>query len=158
MSGRPALASNKILRTFEHYPNPLEFFHTKVLGTTGRHNALGALGADPRYPKQRGFRRRVDFHRERIRVAQRPAAFGIKVGVEVRGLRIQQFFRFKTIIPQQPICLIQPMFAQQRRRCGQRRQTRVWYNRQVGRIKHPLERIAPVQSFAQPQNLQICLR
>ena len=40
---------------------------------------------------------------------QRPVGLGIKIGVEVGMIFIQQFLCPKTVKPQQPVCLVEAM-------------------------------------------------
>ncbi len=69
-------------------------------------------------------------------MAQRPAALGVKGGVKVRRAVIQQLTRMKAVKPQQPVSLIEPVLAQQRRLGVKSGQERVRDYRHVGGIEH----------------------
>ena len=62
------------------------------------------------------------------------------------------------IIPQQPVRLVQPMFAQKRRFGLQGRQAAVLDHRQIGRIKHAFQRVFFVKCLGQIHNMQVIFR
>ncbi len=90
---------------------------------------------------------------------QRPAAFGVQAGVEIRVALIQQFRRFKVIKPQQPVGLIQPVLPEKGRlealRGGQ--ELAVGHG-QIGRIKDPLELILLIEPLGKAEDMEIRLR
>ena len=88
-------------------------------------------------------------------MGNRPTAFGIQPGIEVRVSLIQQLGGTKTIKPQQPVRLIEPMLPQQRRLGIQRGQEIVFYYRHIGRIKHSFEPVLLIKSLRQMQNVPV---
>ena len=88
-------------------------------------------------------------------MGNRPTAFRIQPGIEVRVSLVQQLGGTKTIKPQQPVCLIEPMLPQQRRLGIQRGQETVFYYRNIGRVKHSFETIFLIKCLCQMQNVPV---
>jgi len=108
---------DKILRPFEHDAQFFKAGKVEATRPAGRRDPLRASKPDARYAQQRFVRCAVDLDRELLGMVKRPVAFGIQKGIELRISLIEQLGRRKAIKPQQPVRLVQPVFAQQRRFC-----------------------------------------
>ena len=95
-------------------------------------NALGAHNADARHAQQRFIVRAVHLDGEELGMAQRPAALGVKGRIKVRRAVVEQLVCAKAVKPQQPVGLIEPVLAQQRRLGVERGQKRVLDYRHIG--------------------------
>ena len=78
-------------------------------------------------------------------MAQRPTALGVEIGIKVRRAVIEQLVCTKAVKPKQPVGLIKPVFAQQRRLGVERGQERVLYDRHIGRVENALEAIGIIE-------------
>ena len=108
----PSLAGDEIPGPLEH---DAEFFqHIKIQGAVaaGFHNPPGGFDADPRYPQKVCIACPANLYREFFQMAQGPVAFGIQQQIKMRALLRQQFVRRKTVIAQQPVRLIEPVFPE----------------------------------------------
>ena len=74
----------------------------------------------------------VHVHREQPVVLDGPAAFRVEIGVEALVVLIQYLVGLELVEPQQPVGLIEPVLAQQRRLGVERGQKRVLDYRHIG--------------------------
>ena len=155
----PAVAGEEILRPLEHYPQL--FQHVKGQGgrPAGGEDAPGGAHPNARHPQQCLVPGGGRLYREPLHVAQGPGALGVHPGIEIRVNLIQQLLRPEVVVPQQPVRLIQPVFPEQGRlkALAGGEQTAVRHGH-VGRIEHPLELVAIIESLAQSEDLLVRLR
>ena len=118
------------------------------------HDSKRAPNADSGHAQYHFIRRAVHFDREKLSVAERPAALGIEFLIEIRLLRRQDFFRIKMIEAEQPVCLIEPVLPHERRRFDCRQVLPLHYGNVRG-IVDSLQRCLAVQSLRQKENLPV---
>ena len=125
-------AGEKVLRTLHHDAELFEVLRAQRARTARDQNALGADNADARHAQQRFIVRAVHLDGEELGMAQRPAALGVKGRIKVRRVVVEQLVCAKAVKPQQPVGLIEPVLAQQRRLGVERGQKRVLDYRHIG--------------------------
>ena len=79
----------------------------------------------------------------------RPVAFRVQIGVEVRMIGVQNLVRFELIEPQQPVRLIEPVLPQQRGLGIQRGQAGILGHGDIGGVELPLEAVFLVHPLGQ---------
>ena len=106
---------------FKHDPH----FPQILKGESGifsrRDNFIRSLGADSRDAEELFHARLVDLHGKILHVPKRPGAFGVVFGGEIFS-RGRDLLASEAVKAQQPVRLVQPVFAQQpRARIGKKR-------------------------------------
>ena len=145
-------AGDKVPCPFKHDPH----FPQILKGESGifsrRDNFIRSLGADSRDAEELFYARLVDLHGKILHVPKRPGAFGVVFGGEIFS-RGRDLLASEAVKAQQPVRLVQPVFAQQpRARIGKKR---IAYDGRVGGIIHPFEVVFLIHEFRQPQNLPV---
>ena len=142
-------ADNKILCTLEHNAHFFEIRQRQTPRAARRTNSACAFHADARHAQKLLVSTGIDIHRKFFKMMQRPVAFWVYVRVKIFLCFIQQVLGLKTIKTQKPICLIQPVFPQKRRRSGSIGQCRILHHRNISRVKHSFQPVALIKPFGQ---------
>ena len=88
----------------------------------------------------------------------RPVAFRVQIGIEIRVGIVQDLIRLELVEPQQPVRLIEPVLPQKRRLSVQRGEPGVLGDRDIGRIEHPLQAVFLVHALGQLEDVVVRLR
>jgi hypothetical protein len=112
---KSAAAGDKVAGAFKGRPHAAEVVETEAAGTAGLDNAAGGFCADAGDTEQGFVVGAVYFHRKKIQMFQGPGGFGINVGIQKRLAFVKDFPGGKMVEAQQPVRLVQPVFAYQRR-------------------------------------------
>src|SRR5690349_5893710 len=78
-------------------------------------DAIDRLGAEARYPQQFFAARAVDVERKAVAVPQRPGKLRVDVERQHPGAAIDDLCRLEAVEAHQPVGLVKPVLAQQRR-------------------------------------------
>ena len=129
----------KILGPFHDNTKFPEIFRMKRACPAGRQDPPGRDHTYPGNPQQSFIVCLVYFNREEMGVGQGPAAFRIHTGIKIPVFFIQKLFCPESIESKQPVCLIEPVFPQQRGFYILSGKQRVFYHGYIGRIEHTFE-------------------
>ena len=86
---------------------------------------------------------------------QRPVTFWIQSEIEIWTIRSQQLRSMEAVIAQQPVCLVEPVFPQQRWWCADGRKGGVVIQRDVGGIEYTFQIKILIECLRSRQNLKI---
>ena len=115
--------------------------------TARGYDAVGGFDADAGDAEKHFVIRAVDLDREEFGMTERPGAFGVDVGVEVRVVAVDYLVGVKLVKAHQPVGLIEPVLAQERSRLVRPGQDGMVPDRNVRGEVDALHLISFIQAF-----------
>ena len=110
---------------------------------------------DSGHAQQRLILRAHDLHGELLRVADCPEALRVDTRVEVRVLLVEQLLGAKTVKPQEPVRLIEPVLAQERRLGVKRGEQAALDDGDIGGVEHAFETVLGIERLGQVQDVPV---
>ena len=148
---------DEVFRTLENHPDFLQCFQTDFAIPATRNNELCRLHADTGNAQYHLVIRSLQVDREKFRMPERPCRLRVKIQVEVRVLRIENFIVAEVVESHEPVRLVEPVFANQRRLGGQCGQALVRIDRHVARKVDALQALLLVEARRKREYLEVGL-